>query len=391
MYTRAVDTLTSTVIIAIQFWAHYLLRRHGKERLPRPVYKLLEGFIVALWPILIFAIVYSQTRSSPLWRSFPNWIGSYCSAIALIWGATLSVTLPAYVIYRRFLRKADAAGVSQQRRRLVQAAGAAAMAAPFGVVLFGSSVERTAFEVKEIDVPIANLHPDLEGLRIAQLSDLHVSPFLSVRELGRAVDMTNELRPFLTVITGDLISMPGDPLDDTIRALARLRTEHGVLGCLGNHEVYAKVEDYTVEMSARYGMDFLRARNVQVRRGNGVFNVAGVDFQHFDWRTHYIPEADPLLVPGMPNVLLSHNPDVFPTAAQKGFDLTLAGHTHGGQVTVEILQQHANLAKFFTPYVAGLYRTGTRSCYVTAGIGTIGMPVRIGAPPEITLIRLRRA
>jgi predicted MPP superfamily phosphohydrolase len=88
---------------------------------------------------------------------------------------------------------------------------------------------------------------------------------------------------------------------------------------------------------------------------------------------------------------LSHNPDVFPAAVRKGFDTVISGHTHGGQVTVEILNQTLNFARFVTPYVAGMYRIDGRSCYVNAGIGTIGMPVRIGARPEITLFRLRKA
>ena len=95
--------------------------------------------------------------------------------------------------------------------------------------------------------------------------------------------------------------------------------------------------------------------------------------------------------PAALNVLLSHNPDVFPVAARQGYNLMLAGHTHGGQVTVEILDQSVNPARFFTPYVYGLYRSGAAAAYVTRGIGTIGVPVRFGAPPEISLLRLRKA
>src|ERR1017187_4567140 len=91
------------------------------------------------------------------------------------------------------------------------------------------------------------------------------------------------------------------------------------------------------------------------------------------------------------NVLLQHNPDVFPAAARQGYNLLLAGHTHGGQVTVEILDQSINPARFFTPYVYGLYRKRNPAAYVTRGIGTIGIPARIGAPPEISLLRLRKA
>jgi hypothetical protein len=118
-------------------------------------------------------------------------------------------------------------------------------------------------------------------------------------------------------------------------------------------------------------------------------NLAGVDYQTST--EPYLQKAGALVVPGACNVLLSHNPGVFPVAAGQGWNLTLSGHTHGGQVTVEILDQSLNPARFFTPYVHGLYRLGAAALYVTRGIGAIGFPARIGAPPEITLLRLRKA
>jgi hypothetical protein len=95
-----------------------------------------------------------------------------------------------------------------------------------------------------------------------------------------------------------------------------------------------------------------------------------------------------LIVPGAVNIMLSHNPDVFPVAASQGYALTIAGHTHGGQVDVEILHQHLNVARYFTPFVQGLYRRGNSSVYVSNGLGTIGVPVRLGAPPEVSVLRL---
>ena len=91
---------------------------------------------------------------------------------------------------------------------------------------------------------------------------------------------------------------------------------------------------------------------------------------------------------GQCNLLLSHNPDVFQTAASKGFDVVLAGHTHGGQINVEIFDRNLNVADFVTRYTKGLYTEATSSIYVNSGIGTIGMPIRLGAPAEITQIRL---
>ena len=160
---------------------------------------------------------------------------------------------------------------------------------------------------------------------------------------------------------------------------------------MGNHEIYAGTEEYTAAQGARLGISFLRSQTRQLRFGNALVNIAGVDYQKMSARPHYLEGAGTLMAPNAHNILLSHNPDVFPVAAQQGWDLTLAGHTHGGQVNVEFLHQEINLARFYTPYVYGHYRSGKSSIYVTRGIGTIGMPARVGAPPEIAVLRLRKA
>jgi predicted MPP superfamily phosphohydrolase len=233
---------------------------------------------------------------------------------------------------------------------------------------------------------VAKLPPDLQGLRIAHLSDIHLSPFLSESELARVVDMANEFRAHLTAVTGDLITTGNDPLDLCLRQLARLRSDAGTFGCLGNHEIYADVEDEAATKAGRLGIRFLRQQSARLRFGAAELNIAGVDYQRMGGP--YLRGAGRAIVPGITNILLSHNPDVFETAAAQGWDLTLAGHTHGGQVNVEILRQSINPARFFTKYVYGLYRRGPSSIWVTRGIGTVGMPARIGAPPEVALIRL---
>jgi predicted MPP superfamily phosphohydrolase len=289
------------------------------------------------------------------------------------------------------IRKRLNADTDPARRRVLQAAGGALVASPLAVIAYGAFVERTNFRVLETDIPLAGLPQDLDGLRILQLSDIHLGLFLSERQLARVIDATQDLRPHIAFATGDFISAMGDPLEACIRQLARVKTDRGMFGCLGNHEHYARAESLTTQLAARSGIRILRGEAQQLRMGNSVVNVAGVDYQRFANKGHYLREAARLVYPGALNVLLSHNPDVFPVAARQGYDLTLAGHTHGGQVTVEILEQTINPARFFTPYVRGLYRLDKAAAYVTRGIGTIGIPARIGAPPEITLIRLRKA
>jgi len=309
---------------------------------------------------------------------------------ALLYGMTATGALAIYEISRWVSRRMGA-DTDPARRRLIHTAGTALMAAPFAAAGYGMFIGRLDLHVREQDIPLGGLPPDLEGLRILQLSDIHLSAFLSEAELARVVDAALEFKPHLTVVTGDLISGRGDPLDACIRQLARLKADAGVFGCMGNHERYAQAENYAQVAAGRVGIDFLRGAARQLRFGQATLNLAGVDYQSLAGGKKYLKGAERLVTPGAVNVLLSHNPDVFPVAVRQGYNFVIAGHTHGGQVTVEILDQSINAARFFTPYIYGLYRQGGAAAYVTRGIGTIGVPARIGAPPEITLLRLRKA
>lgn len=298
-----------------------------------------------------------------------------------------------WVIYRVMdrIREHFAAPTNAGRRRTLNAAGNLAMAAPFAALGYGALIERTKFRLREVNAFIPGLAPGLEGLRILQLSDIHIGPFLTESDLARVVDMGMEAKPDLAVITGDLISTHGDPLDACIRQLARIKADAGVFGCMGNHEHYARAENYTEQAAARAGIRFLRGRAQQLQFGGATLNLAGVDHQWRMYGREYLAGAERMVVPGALNLLLSHNPDVFPVAARQGYNLMLSGHTHGGQINIEIYDQSISPSRFFTPYVYGLYHTQGAAAYVTRGIGTIAIPVRIGAPPEITVIRLRKA
>lgn len=377
--------VVSQLVIGWFFFREWRHAMHPALRRTLAVGLCLVWIVVGYGAWLHLLITMARYRPSG-----PSWVRAIGTSVEIIWGFLSVIGVTILFLYRWAVRRFDAAH-SPSRRKLMQATATAAIAVPAAAIAFGAIVERARFRVREVDLPIPNLDPDLQGIRIAQISDLHVSPFLSVREAGRAVDMTNELKPHLTLVTGDLISEMGDPLDEAILELGRLRADAGVLGCLGNHEAYALCEAYTKREAARVGLQFLRHEARQLRFGDAVLNVGGVDFQSSRQRPRYLQGAEKLIVPGAANLLLSHNPDVFPKAVAQGWDAIVGGHTHGGQVTIEIFERTLNVARFYTPYVTGLYRMDGRSCYVTRGIGTIGMPVRVGETPEITLLRLVRA
>lgn len=263
------------------------------------------------------------------------------------------------------------------------------MAAPAVILTSGFLAGRKRFHLEEVDLAIPDLAPDLEGLRVVQLSDIHLSPFLSRAELARCVDMANETRANIALVTGDLITGLHDPIDDCLDELKRLRADGGVYGCMGNHEFYIEAESYVQHEGARRGLHFLRHQQRELSFGSAKLNLAGVDHQ---WKKKtYLAGADRLLVPGQLNVLMSHNPATFPKAAAQGWDVTFAGHMHGGQINFELMEANLNYARLATPYIYGIYREGRSAMYVTRGIGTVVMPVRFGAPPEVALIRLQRA
>ncbi len=301
------------------------------------------------------------------------------SGIAFAWGVV--IVLAAAI--RFGLRGVP---VVPERRQLLLAA---ATAVPAAVLGYGGFVGRRQFGLTEVDMEIPGLPPDLDGLRIAQLSDIHLSPFLSRADLQWCVAMANETRPHLAAVTGDLITGIHDSIDDCLEDLRHLRADAGVFGCNGNHERYIGAEAYTVEQAARCGITFFRNRRATLNFGSARMNLAGMD--HFDNHWTYDEDSKGLLQPGDFNLLLNHNPRAFPYIAAQGWDLTLSGHMHGGQINIELANANFNVGRFRTPYVYGAYREARSAIYVTRGIGTIGMPIRLGAPPEVALIRLRRA
>jgi len=382
LYSRYLPDLIILAVVAILQIAGSL---YVRRNLPRTWARLIPWATGISLGVVGLGFLLRFNRVA---RHFPEWAAGWGRGMAVTWAFLSICLLGAFWLAKRL--PVPRPEHHPARRTFLKLAQAAVFGVPVGATGYGMFIERFSLRLREQDLAIPNLPNDLEGLRLVQLTDIHLSPFLYEKDLARAVDMANETHAHIALVTGDLISTGADPLDACIAQLGRLRTDAGVYGCLGNHEVYAEAEDYTTRKAARIGLRFLRHQNALLRFGNASLNIAGVDYQRKSMG-EYLPQAEQLIQPGALNLLLSHNPDVFPIAASKGFDVTLAGHTHGGQVRVEILRQDLNIARFFTPYVDGVYRQGSSTIFVSRGIGTIGMPARLGAPPEVALLRLCRS
>jgi predicted MPP superfamily phosphohydrolase len=356
----------------------YLLREFA-GRWRRPIFTSASVSI----GVLLLGFLLRFERFAHL---LPRTVSSWARGVAMAWGLLAVLLLCAIAVSRRLERARNAARPG--RRAFLRLTQAALFGGPAAVLGYGTFVQRFQLRLREQDIGIPNLAEDLHGLRLVQLTDIHLSPFLTEKELERAIAMANEAKAHIALVTGDLISTADDPLDACLAQVAKLRAGAGIFGCHGNHEIYGDAEAYATGQGARLGIRFLRRQAWRLRFGGATINIAGVDYQRFG--KPYLTGVESLIDPDSFNVLLSHNPDVFPVAARKGFDLILSGHTHGGQVRVEILRQDLNVARFFTPYVDGLYTQDGSRVFVSRGIGTIAMPARLGAPPEVALIRLWR-
>jgi predicted MPP superfamily phosphohydrolase/glycosyltransferase involved in cell wall biosynthesis len=250
-----------------------------------------------------------------------------------------------------------------------------------------AAIGRRRVRTVDLDVACEGLPPAFEGYRIAQLSDFHIGNQTPLRWLESWVERVNAADVDLVALTGDYLTYGTRWLDDVAAVLGRLRARGGVFACLGNHDYFGDAEAVARALG-RSGIRVLRNDGVRVRRGGETIFLAGLDDRSS--RRDDLARALRLRPAGAPVVLLAHDPASFPEAAAANVALVLSGHTHGGQVALPG-RPGWNLSALRYEYSSGLYRRGTSALYVTRGLGTDWLPVRLGAPAEIAVIRLRPA
>jgi predicted MPP superfamily phosphohydrolase len=252
--------------------------------------------------------------------------------------------------------------------------------------LIGLGNARRVAKVVDVDIPLAGLPPELDGFTIVQLSDIHVGPTIKAGYVEAIVERVNSLDADAVAITGDLVDGNVRQLTRHTAPLARLQGRHGVYVVTGNHEYYSGAHQWIAEFR-RLGLVVLMNQHVVIQHRGERLILAGVA----DYGAHQFDvshRSDPRRAlagapPGVPRILLAHQPRSAEAAASAGFDLQISGHTHGGQFWPWNL-----FVRLQQPYTAGLHRLDKLWVYTSRGTGYWGPPKRFGAPAEITRLRL---
>jgi predicted MPP superfamily phosphohydrolase len=396
---------------AMHIWVGRRLTRRGRQY-PAWVTRMIWGMLVAFASIPL--VVMFGRRLGLLGGDLDllAWIGfTFLGMSTLLIALTMIVDIPWLLFevaqwWRQRRRPAGAATASDpqlgstpastpasppRRQFFADLANYGIVGGAAGLSVVGFSEARRVPRVVEVEVPIADLHADLEGLRIVQLTDVHIGPTIRGTWLDKVVDIVNELDADLVALTGDFVDGSVAELGPELEGLGRIRARHGSYFVTGNHEYYSGGPEWCAAIGA-IGPTVLLNEHRLLEHGEARLLVAGVTDigagGHVREHASDPGKAKAGAAPHDLSLLLAHQPRSIYAAAEAGFDLQLSGHTHAGQyfpmsVLIHLMQ----------PYVSGLSRhEGTRTqIYVSRGTGYWGPPNRAGSPSEITLLTLRRA
>jgi predicted MPP superfamily phosphohydrolase len=263
-----------------------------------------------------------------------------------------------------------------------------------GTLLLAGYLGSRQLVVRRVEASISGLAPEFDGLTIAQVSDLHVGPHTSKRFLSRVVATVRDVKPDVIAVTGDLVDDRAEDVAAYASALGKLDAPLGVFMIAGNHDVYAGWDAVEHRLRREVPARLLLNEAHIIRRGDATLVLAGTGDPAGGRRgqSRAAPDVDRALADaprGATVIALAHNPALWPALAARGVALTLSGHTHWGQFALPRLGW--SLASPFRTHAMGAYRERDALLYINPGTGYWGIPFRLGALPEVTVVTLRRA
>jgi len=390
------------------WWADFRLRklpRSGVYRIGVAAFALFQiaafvtiilsrfrGFQVHLWAALLTAVYLWHLLVLPLW------------VLAMVLSLAIRGTFLLYRFIRSRIKKQKPRGVTSQpasaavtRRQAMAAAAVAASPLLTGGVVAAAMMELNHFRVRKTTVNLPMLPFALDGLTIAHVSDVHVGRFTTDALLESVVKTTNDLKADLVLLSGDLIDYSLSDLPKALSMVQRMEGRFGTFMCQGNHDLFADRYEFGRQVR-QAGIPLLVNDGASLEINGQAVQILGLQWSVPGTRVEVVP-LENWLVSNMNqmlrvrdrrafSILLSHHPHALDYAEQVGIPLTLAGHTHGGQL---MLTEHIGVGPMMFKYVSGLYTKPSGSALVVSnGVGN-WFPLRINAPAEIVHITLRPA
>jgi len=354
----------------------------------------LVVFLVFLLPQVPFLFLVNGQQAS--WLDGVSWIGYvvlgfFSLVLTFIFLRDILVLMfkVAERLERVFGNKAYRSVDPERRQFLIHSTNLGIIVGACMVTGYGLYESRRRATIENVAVPLPRLPDEFDGFRIIQFTDIHVGPTIKREFVEGIVEQIHELNGDLLAFTGDLVDGSVPWLRDDVAPLRELKARHGKLFITGNHEYYSGVQSWVKE-AGRLEFDVLINEHRILRRGGSRIVLGGVtDYSGGDFIPEHQSDPDKTFA-GAPDdavrVLLAHQPRSIHAAVQSGIDLQISGHTHGGQFF-----PWNHLATLNQPYVKGLHKHGEAWVYVSRGTGYWGPPLRLGIPPEITVITLKKS
>lgn len=407
--------LTIFIIVSgLQFLLYTRARRWARDRFPRSrkAGVVLMGLFVCFSAGLVFTL-FAGTFASHL----PAWMIAAASPPFYIWeGGTIALglvilagillaapvrlagaalrriplTAPAY---KRAATHPAVVRFDGSRRAFLLRGMEGVAAVSFGGAAYGMTEGRAGYEFTEKAIAIPGLPAQLDGFTIGLLSDIHSSTFMTKRQMDVYCKAVMALGTDIIVIPGDFVNSQTEEVYPFAESFSALHAPGGVYGVMGNHDFYAPDPERVAREVDGCGVRLLRNDNIIVAKNGARLALIGIDdVGRPDRAAAHIQSAARGVPDVLPRILLCHRPYYLEEAASQGMDLVLSGHTHGGQIVLgRIGGLTLTPAAIASPYIWGEYSRGNTQMYVSRGIGTVGLPMRINCPPEITRITLRPA
>ncbi|MDT3737952.1 MAG: metallophosphoesterase [Candidatus Kapabacteria bacterium] len=403
-YTKMIIFFTVVLIIfglldffVISRWRKYCISKgYNKNSYRIPIYVSGVMMIIFAYANYYNFLVYpvpSSVKALNILTSF--W---YLPKILIIPFLTLiEVYKPLKKISVRKFKKAKLdipAKVIKSRRHFMGNVAWSVAGIPYLLAVKGLVFTINELKIFRESIYFHKLPAALDGLKIVQISDLHLGTFMTPEPLNRLKSLVNSLNPDLIFITGDFVNFRYEELDAGEELLRGLKSNYGTFACLGNHDHYMTDIDHQklIKRINNTGVQLLINENRVLNIRGKEINLASIDNYGSKQTYGDFNKAFEGLSDDNVTIFLSHDPKTWDShiVGKRNVDLTLSGHTHGGQVALEFMGYDLSLAKVMYKQYKGLYSSGNQYLYVNSGIGVSGPPIRLGINPEVTLITLKK-